>query len=194
MPIACPTRNTSRQYATVPHFVWQARYPEPEYRKQRVRAALCGLGGGPAIGNNKRFPDFLPVFVAKKFVIYFNTAFATPLMFLSLIAIPWVFPFEPIPPGRAFVLVLLFASALLPETYVQQHYAAPAAGLVNLLCVQGLRYIRCLRRPRPIRWPDPGAARLRGQPGDDGALSSRTWSKRSGEWLAGSRQKVGYRE
>jgi hypothetical protein len=67
-------------------------------------------------------------------------------MFLSLLAMPWVFrsrPFRPV----VFVLVL-FTLALLPETYLQQHYAAPGAGLVNLLCVQSLRYIRCLRRPR----------------------------------------------
>jgi hypothetical protein len=46
------------------------------------------------------------------------------------------------------VVLLVFLLALLAETYVQVHYAAPAAGLVNLLCIQGLRYVRCLRWPR----------------------------------------------
>src|SRR5207302_728474 len=50
----------------------------------------------------------------------------------------------------ALLVFFLFALALLPETFVQQHYASPAAGLVNLFCVQGLRYVRCLRRPRAL--------------------------------------------
>ena len=141
-----PCQEHARQYSVAPHFLWQAPYQEPEYR----HAELKELYGEWEVDNYQEQRTLVGFLLGcrDKLVDYFRSAFDTPLLFLSLLALPWVVRSRPF---RLVLLVLgLFVLALLPETFLQKHYAAPAAGLVNLLCVQGLRYVRCLRRPRPF--------------------------------------------
>ena len=141
-----PYQEHARQYAAVPPFLWQAPYQEPEYRHAELKE-LYGEWEADSYREQRTLVGFL-LGCRDKLVDYFRAAYDTPLLFLSLLGLPWVIRSQPY---RLVLLVLvLFVLALLPETYLQKHYAAPAAGLVNLLCVQGLRYIRCLRRPRPF--------------------------------------------
>ena len=139
-----PYQEHARQYAAVPPFLWETAGPAPEYRHAELKELYAGWEA-ESYWRQRTLTGFLAG-CREKIAVYFDAAFATPLMILSLLAAPWVLRSRRF---RPVVLVLvLFLLALLPETYLQQHYAAPAAGLVNLLCVQGLRYVRCLRRPR----------------------------------------------
>ncbi|HEV8060037.1 MAG TPA: hypothetical protein VGP68_09195 [Gemmataceae bacterium] len=139
-----PYQEHAQQYATVPPFLWEKPYPEPEYRHAELKQ-LYADWEAESYREQRTFAGFLAG-CRDKFVVYFNAAFSTPLMLLSLLAAPWILRSRRYRP--AVLVLVLFTLALMPETFLQQHYAAPAAGLVNLLCVQGLRYIRCLRRPR----------------------------------------------
>jgi hypothetical protein len=139
-----PYQEHAAQYSVAPPLLWQQPSPEPEYGHEELKK-LYAEWEAEQYGEERTLAGFFAA-CQTKIVVYFNEAFATPLILLSLLGAPWV-----LRPRRfqvVVVVLLVFLLALLAETYVQIHYAAPAAGLVNLLCIQGLRYVRCLRRPR----------------------------------------------
>lgn len=140
-----PYQEHQRQYATVSTFLFLPPNPLPEYR----HAELKQMADWEVESYQEQRTFWgLVAGCRNKIAVYFNGAYQTPLLILSLLAAPWVLRSRR---DRPVVLVLgIFTIALLPETYAQMHYAAPVAGVVILLCVQSLRYVRCLRRPRPF--------------------------------------------
>jgi hypothetical protein len=139
-----PYMEHQQQYATVPTFLFMPPRPAPEYRHDELRK--MAEWEVESYEQQRTFLGFLRG-CSSKVRIYFDGAFQTPLLLLSLLALPWVLRQTRY---RAPAIVLaIFTLALLPETYAQMHYGAPVAGIVNLLCVQGLRQVRCLRWPQP---------------------------------------------
>jgi hypothetical protein len=140
-----PYMEHQQQYATVPTFLFMPPRPAPEFRNAELKQ--MSEWEVESYQEQRTFLGFLTG-VGTKLRIYFDGAFQTPLLLLSLLAFPWVLCQ---PRYRAAAIVLgVCTLGLLAETYAQMHYAAPVAGIVNLLCVQGLRHVRCLRRPRPF--------------------------------------------
>lgn len=139
-----PYMEHQQQYATVPTFLFMPPRPAPEFRHAELKE--MSEWEVETYEQQRTLSGFLTG-CGTKLRIYFEAAFQTPLLLLSLLAWPWVFRQRPYRPVG--VVLAIFTLGVLPETYAQMHYAAPAAGIVNLLCVQGLRQVRCLRRPKP---------------------------------------------
>jgi hypothetical protein len=77
--------------------------------------------------------------------VLFGAAFQSPLVFLSLIGLPWALQ-RSIWPRLAILFLFLFYLALIPVVGMIGHYAAPVGGLLFYLIVESLRFV-CVWRP-----------------------------------------------
>jgi len=126
-------------YAMKPMFLWQSPRLVPEYRHKPMRDYQVAelevytqqrSAGGFVRGIGHKGIDL--------FRFYLGTVLVLPLLF-----VPWLLG------NRRMLFVLLtcvfFGAALLLETHMFPHYAAPATGLIYLLLVQSLRHVRLFR-------------------------------------------------
>jgi hypothetical protein len=131
-------------YATAPYFVWQSPRPEPVYRHAVMRDFYRWelqrfVGYRTLVGAARRTWDKL----AGSWKFYFG-----PLLTIPLLAFPWVLRDKkmrfPIIAGAFFLI------GLTVETWTLPHYVAPATGLIYLVLLQCMRYLRLWRwRGRP---------------------------------------------
>jgi hypothetical protein len=126
-------------YTVVSPFLWQSTRPEPSYRHRELRDFYVKWeqSAYKRQGSAKELLQGAWEKLAALRRGYLNL----PAFFLALAGIPWVLTNRWMRwlflIGLEFVLVLL-----LSETWIQWHYAAPAAGLVLILFVQGIRQVR----------------------------------------------------
>jgi hypothetical protein len=156
-----------KQYAAAPPFLWQSLPPEPSYLHQQLRDLHLGW---ELLGyQQQRCFSGLLNGLAAKFRTFFQAYFGLVILQVSLIAFPLLLRH---PPMRTVLSILgLFTLALLSETWFHPHYAAPAVGLVLLVTIQSLRYLRTWRWRETERVPPWGInraqllAQLRAKPG-----------------------------
>ena len=129
-------------YAVAPSFLWQSRRPEPVYRHKELRDFHVGwelpfyeeqrsLSGLVFWGVVKVLVVLLALFQAVGLVI--------PMVTLSMVS-----------EGNRWMRILLiccgiFIAGLLPETFTQPHYSAPIVGVIILISMQSMRYLRLWR-------------------------------------------------
>jgi hypothetical protein len=143
-PLRMPYMVHEETYAVAPPFLWQHAKPEPVYRHKAIRDVHLGwelsgyesqrsIGGLLSEGLWKA-----TVLVAGCFWLWMPA--------LPRLVIPW-------PKIRdkwtrfALLMCASFIIALLAETWLQLHYAAPIASLVFAFALQNMRYLHS-RRPR----------------------------------------------
>jgi hypothetical protein len=133
-------------YAVAPPFVWQATRPTPDYRHKELRE--LHLDSELAAYEQQRSMAGLLAEIGTKLATLFHGSVSLLLLQLALAALPWILrdPWM----KRALLILGLFLLAILQETWMHPHYAAPAAGLVMVVCLQALRHLRLWRwRGRP---------------------------------------------
>ena len=152
-PIRMPYAAYTARYEPTPHFIWQSRRPVPPFLHREMEAYLSFAGQvekqrtlrgaalrvlevtglAPATGQFKlSHPKVLT-----------NVLFGAVLIF-SIAAVAR-FRSMRIP----LITLAVIVAGLIPETFFFDHYAAPAAGLMLLIVVQGLRRAavqQCWRR------------------------------------------------
>ncbi|TMQ35669.1 MAG: hypothetical protein E6K70_00975 [Planctomycetota bacterium] len=120
-------------YAVAPPFLWDQEMPQPDYHHQELRdlyaewevsffeqqRTLSGFVAGCTSKLSFLFQNYVPVLVYQ----------------VPLLAIPWLIRRSKC--RRWLIVLALFSLALLCETSMQSHYAAPAMGLVLLFVIQG---------------------------------------------------------
>jgi hypothetical protein len=145
-PLRLPYQLHEARYAVAPLFLWQGLRPEPSYNYPVLRSFHAGWAC-EAYREHDSPAAFARLSAGKVRVLwkfFLGATLAVPLVALGwVVRDPW-FRFAALAGG-----VLLAGMLLL--TGVIPHYAAPAAGLVYLLVVQGLRHLRAWRwRGRPV--------------------------------------------
>jgi len=129
-------------YAVVPPFLWQALQPEPIYHHSEFRNFYVGYVV-PIYASQRSLPGLLLGSAGKILVL----AFAC---FWLLIPSVWLLA-EPSILKRdwwmrlALVICGVFIGALLSEIWIWPHYAAPITGLVIVLSLKSMRYLRSRR-------------------------------------------------
>ena len=130
----------------IPIFLWQRLRPEPLYRHDVIRKAYTE-------SDRSYTRDRLSVRgLAEQAVIRIQRLwkfYLGPALTFPLVMLPWVLR------DRWMRFVLLICSvlllALMLVTWTFEHYAAPATGLVFVLVLQGMRYLRLWQwRGRPV--------------------------------------------
>jgi hypothetical protein len=134
-------------YGVARPFLWQAPRPEPSYRHKELRDMHAGWELTFQDQDQHTLKGFLAGSAAK-IRLLFGSFFALLVLQTSLGAFPLLARDRSM---RGPLLIAgLFTLALLSETWMHPHYAAPAAGLFLLLGVQALRYLRLWQwRGRP---------------------------------------------
>ena len=146
-PLLLPYRLHDATYAANPLFLWQPDLERiPGYRHQSMRDYYEGWER-PRYLSKREFLGFNSSLVTKIYVFlrfYVGPALLIPM----LLMIPLWRKSGMALPGAAVVAVLL---ALTQALYLHPHYAAPVAGAMILIAVQGMRRLR-LWRPadRPV--------------------------------------------
>lgn len=153
-PFQMPYVVHERAYDAAPLFLFQQPRPIPIYRHRVMEAFWRGPAYKPyALQSTPA--GFLRESWKKLAIL---TVFLRPLLLGSpLLLLPWPVLRNSRPessgvPGGAWAafVCLAFSAALLPETFLYNHYAAPAFGPALLLIVLGLRRARAWRpRGRP---------------------------------------------
>jgi hypothetical protein len=140
-PLRLPYQVHDETYAAARPFWWLPPRPEPAYRHQELRDLHVGWEL-PSHEAQRSLAGLWQGCLSKAAVL-FQGYFPYALFQLPLLALPWLYRHTWT--RRGLTLLGLFAVVLLSETWMHPHYAAPAAGLVFLLIVQGLRAVRLWR-------------------------------------------------
>jgi hypothetical protein len=139
------------EYAVAPSFVWQKARPEPAYRHKELRDFHVGwelpFYEGQRSMSGLAFWGVVKVLVVM-IAMFQAVGLVIPMVTVSLVA-----------EGSRWMRVILvccgvFTMGLLLETFVQPHYSAPIVGMVLLISLQSMRYLRIWR------WGGIGAGRL----------------------------------
>ncbi len=131
-----------KTYAVAPPFLWQAQRPEPPYHDRQLRE-FHARWEADFYRDQRSWRGFLSG-AADKLLDLSSHYFAALLVFpLALLAIPWVWRNRAV--RLSLLLLGLFAVAILSETWMHPHYAAPLFPVVILLLVQGIRSLRLWR-------------------------------------------------
>jgi MFS family permease len=142
-----PYQVHEQTYAIAPVFFWQRPKPEPAYRHQEMRDLQRAML--PDYVRERSFSGTMKV-MGQKTLDLFNAYFRPAALAILLLAMPWVLKRNRWMRFAALAL-LLFVLALLTETWMAAHYAAPGAGLFFLLLIQSMRQVRAWRwRGRPV--------------------------------------------
>jgi hypothetical protein len=129
-------------YGVAPAFLWGHPRPIPEYRHKEIRDLWLTFEL-PIYEGQKGLAGALEGAWWKTRVFY-GAALPSPLILLSLIALPWVL-LRSFWSRVAVLYLLLFFVALLPVVGAIGHYAAPVGGLLIYLIVESLRQLRVWR-------------------------------------------------
>jgi hypothetical protein len=129
-------------YAVAPSFVWQSERPEPVYRNNQLRD--FHVGWELPFYEGQRSLSGLAVWSVVKVLVVLIAIFQAvglviPMVTLSIVA----------ESSRWMRIILVscgvFTLGLLAETFVQPHYSAPIVGVILLLVLQSMRYLRLWR-------------------------------------------------
>jgi hypothetical protein len=129
-------------YAVAPPFVWQQRREEPTYHHKELRDFHAGWELS-TYTSQRSMGEFILSCVVKTLVLIMG--------FFSLVGLAIPVIAMPIVIGRnrwmrfALLACGIFTAALLLETWLHQHYAAPITGLVLVLVLQAMRHLRLWR-------------------------------------------------
>ncbi len=132
-----------KQIHVVQPFVFQTPHPEPRYRSIEFRALY-------AIFERKEFDlmheplGFIQTLVMR--VIYYWKFFAGPLLTLPLIAVPLTVRLRKY--RIMWISISLLAFGLVLESWIQDHYLAPAFCVYVLLLLTGIRVLRTVKLRR----------------------------------------------
>ena len=138
-PLHMPYSVHEESYGYSPLFLWQDPPPIPEYRHRELRQ----LHTGWAMEDYQKQQTFLGWLAAQGRGLvrvgefFFGVALCIPMLMLPQLLQSRRLRFAWITLG-----LFLIAQMMVPWTYA--HYFAPAAPLLFLLAVQGLRYLRTL--------------------------------------------------
>ena len=146
-PFVLPYQLHDATYAANPLFLWQADIDQvPDYRHQSMRDYYEGWER-PRYLRKREFLGFNSSLVTKIYI--FSRFFFGPILLIPvLLMIPYWRKSGMALPTTAVAAVLL---ALTQALYLHPHYAAPIAGAMILIAIQGMRRLR-LWRPgeRPV--------------------------------------------
>jgi hypothetical protein len=145
-PLQMPYTVHEETYAVAPPFLWQAPRPEPTYRHKALHDSHADWELSFYV-QQRSLAGFLAGCLAKM-QTFFQAYFSLLICQVSLVAFPLLVRDQRM---RSELWILgLFTLALISETWMHPHYAAPIAGLVFLVVVQALRHLRlwrCQGRP-----------------------------------------------
>lgn len=134
-------------YGATPVFLWAQAGPMPGYRHAEIRQLHAWLRA--SYSSQRTAPGFIEqkaIAFGQLWQFYLGVALSFPFL-----ALPWV-----LRRNCFWVPVAVVAAvgiALLMTTWVNPHYAAPAAPALILLAVAGLRHLRIFARRRGGRYP-----------------------------------------
>jgi hypothetical protein len=145
-PVRMPYQLHEATYAVTPLFLWQHVRPEPAYNHAVLRSFHAGWACEPY--RSHQSPAGVVRMTADKlqtlWKFFLGVTLAIPFVALTAVAHDRWFRFAVLA-GAALLLGMLLVLG------VTAHYAAPAAGLVYLIAVQGLRHLRVWRwQGRPV--------------------------------------------
>jgi hypothetical protein len=141
-PFQMPYMLHEANYAVVLPFLWQDLRPEPNYRHKEFRNLYVGYVV-PIYESQRSLPGLLLSSVGKLLILGFACSWLLiPSVWLlvdpSIVRRDWWMRFT-------LVVCGLFVGGLLLEIWVFPHYAAPITGLVIVLFVKSMRYLRSRR-------------------------------------------------
>jgi len=138
-------------YAMAPIFLWESAGPEPAYRHKALHDFYADWEVKEVLPEIKSLPGLIGNTLKKligAWLFYLGPALTVPLLFLPQII-------KRDRRTRALLIAGGFTLiALTLDAWFYAHYAAPIAGLLFAVVVQGLRHLRAWRRRQ-------GAAGLR---------------------------------
>jgi hypothetical protein len=140
-PLTMPYALHEKTYGVARLFLWQSPRSAPGYRHKAMEDFQTHWA--PSAYNEQRTPAGFIRGVWSKITLLAYGAFPIFVFQIPLLALPWMMRVRRT--RHIFVIGGLFLLALLSETWTHSHYAAPAAGLILLLVVQGLRIVRTWR-------------------------------------------------
>jgi hypothetical protein len=146
-PLGMPYLLHEETYKVAKPFWWQAPRPEPAYRHKELHDFYVGWEW-PLHAEQQTFQG-LCAGIVNKLTTWFHGYFPLLAFQLPLLALPFLRP--DIWMRRLLFSGAVLAVALLSETWMHPHYAAPAAGLIFVLVLQAMRHLRLWKwRGRPV--------------------------------------------
>lgn len=147
-PVSLPYMLHERTYGIAPPFVFQHARPKPMYR----HAVIRDFHRGNEFTNYERQQSLrgFTLVCLKKLQILVEGFFPSSVLGISLLAglillapIPWMV--RDVWTRWLFVSLCVFIAALMPESWMNVHYAAPAFGLIFILGTRALRHLSLWR-------------------------------------------------
>lgn len=137
-PLRLPFQEQRAQVAMTPYFLWQHLEPEPHLGIAVFRDFYTRWE--PAAFRAQTTPFGFTVASAKKLAIMFTSWFPLAVLAIPLLGLPRLLR-RSLRVRVAALGLVLFTVALLGETFMQEHYVAPAFGLALVLWLSGARVL-----------------------------------------------------
>src|SRR6266568_325730 len=145
-PLLMPYVLNQREYHITRPFIWQPRYPTPNYRHPAMRTFFVFHELPDYL--NRKYPEGLWKITSAKFKVYYDF-FVWPILFPAIFACwammksrrMWIFP---------ATLLLLLAGLLVEQWPPAAHYAAPVLGVSLTVLLYGLRLLWTWRLNRQL--------------------------------------------
>ena len=138
-PLRMPYMVHETLYGMAPLYLWQQARPRPTYSNEQVRRL-----NEWALGFHEQQmtpPGLIKRSIRKIGGLLIGYVFQLPVLTLPLLALACVWRDTRWARGILF-LTVAYVLLLLMQTWLRPHYIAPAATLIFLLLVQGLRHVR----------------------------------------------------
>lgn len=136
-PLLLPYVVNQRQYHITKPFIWQARYPIPNYRHQVMRTFYVFHELPDYL--NRRNPGFYKDMVAQRLEVYYDY-YLWPLLAVAILGI-WEMVKNRKMRIVAFTPLFMLAGLLIEQWPPEGHYAAPVLSVVIAVILYGLRII-----------------------------------------------------
>jgi hypothetical protein len=144
-PAVLPYAAYTAQYEPVPHFIWQSGRNVRPFNHSELQDYLSFPGfverqrSLRAAGSRVLEVIGIPATISVHGVNHPAAAVALVSGLALMAAVFLVFRDRKM--RIPLIMLAVFVAGLLPETFFYEHYAAPAAGLMFLVLVQGLRHV-----------------------------------------------------
>jgi hypothetical protein len=142
-PFVLPEIAQRVPYANAPIFLWQSAGPEPVYRHKALHDFYAVWEVKEVLPEIRSFPGLLWNAIKKLIGVWLF--FLGPALTLPLLFLPPIIKRD----RRMRILALIACATLIAleaDAWFYPHYAAPIAGLLFAVVVQGLRHLRVWRR------------------------------------------------
>jgi hypothetical protein len=130
-------------YAVAPTFIWQRPRPEPIYRHREIRNFQVNYQIAVYKSQRSLKGFVYNGLIPKLWMVGGSYIWTTPVLF-SLLALPWAWR-KARWVRRALFITGAFTGLVFLGAWMQPHYIAPAVGLLLVIVIQGLRYLRMWR-------------------------------------------------